>query len=141
MMMLARQLHDLHVRQSVDRVGRFVEDQQVRIEQQGAGDTDALPLAARQVDAVRADGRVVTLRQRGDEAIRARRARRRFDFGERGVGPAVSDILRDGAGDEIAVLAGNRDAPPPVGRIDRIYGLVAEANSRPIPDRPAGTTG
>ena len=139
MAMLGRQLHDLHVGQRIDRVGRLVEDQQVRIEQQCPGDADALPLTARQVEALWTYGRIIALGKRGDEAVRSGRARDGFDFGGGGVGPAVSDIFGDGAGDQIAVLPGNRDPPPPARRIDRVDGLRRRDGLRPIAARSAGT--
>jgi hypothetical protein len=57
-----RLLHQL-LAFGVERRGRLVEQQDRRVAQDGAGDRDALALAARQHDAALADRRVVALRQ------------------------------------------------------------------------------
>jgi len=51
----------------VERAGGFVEQQDARIAQQGAGERDTLPLAAGEAAATGSDGRVETLRQGVDE--------------------------------------------------------------------------
>src|SRR6185369_7110496 len=111
--MLSRQLHDLQVRESIDRADRLVEDQQVRIEQQGTGDADALPLAAGQIETLRTDERVITLRERGDEAVCAGGAGDCFDLGGGRFWPTISDILGDSPAYKLAVLTrdGNASAP------------------------------
>ena len=59
----------------VDRRGGFVEDQNARIDQQCAGDRDALPLAAGERLAALADERIVAVGQSQDELVgRAARA-------------------------------------------------------------------
>ena len=55
----------------VQRAGRLVQDQDARPGRQGAGDGDALTLPAGQVGAALLDGRVVALRQPGNELVRA----------------------------------------------------------------------
>src|SRR5271155_5446140 len=55
----------------VERARRLVEDQDSRVHDQGAGDRDALALAARKCGAAFADDRVVALRQFEDEVVRA----------------------------------------------------------------------
>ena len=53
---------DQPLRFGVERRGRLVEDQDRRVADDGAGDADALPLAARQRHAALADHGVVALR-------------------------------------------------------------------------------
>ena len=48
---------------AVERAGRLVEDQDRRVLEQGAGDRDALLLAARQLEPALADHRFIALRQ------------------------------------------------------------------------------
>src|SRR5579872_2552112 len=51
-------LADFFLCDRIERGGRFVEDQQLRLAQQGAGDRQALLLTARYLDASLADHRV-----------------------------------------------------------------------------------
>src|SRR6266566_7995207 len=73
--------------------GRFVQDEQRRILEQGPGDGDALALAAREALAALADHRGVTLRHLADEIVGQGGARRllNFDLVERFV--AVADVI------------------------------------------------
>ena len=57
-------LADLGFADRVEVRGGLVQDQDRRILQQGAGDRDALTLAARKLQAALADGRVVAIGQR-----------------------------------------------------------------------------
>ena len=59
----------------VDRRQRLVEHQDRRVAQQRAGDGDPLALAARELDALLADRRLVALRQGQDEVVDVGRAR------------------------------------------------------------------
>ena len=56
-------LLDLVLGDGVDAAGRVVQDQDARVEQQGAGDGDALLLPAAERRAALADRRVVALRE------------------------------------------------------------------------------
>ena len=84
-------LLDLHV----DRRRGVVEHEDRRVDQQRAGDRDALALAARERVAALADDRVVALGQLPDEVVGAGRGRGRDDLVERRVGPAVGDVVAD----------------------------------------------
>jgi hypothetical protein len=55
---------------------RLVEDQDARVRDDGAGDGDALPLAAGQLDAALADDGVVAVLEAVDELVRVGDARR-----------------------------------------------------------------
>src|SRR5262245_10333109 len=52
---------------AVERTRRLVQYQDARIFKNGAGDSQALPLAARQLDALFADDRIVAVRPLHDE--------------------------------------------------------------------------
>jgi hypothetical protein len=67
----------------VDRRGRLVEDQDARVDEQRAGDRDALPFAAGERLAAFADQRVVAVRQAQDEFVGVRGARGGDDLGAR----------------------------------------------------------
>ena len=64
---------DLLLDLDVDGAGGVVEHQDRRVDEQGAGDGDALALAARQGVAALADDGVVALGQLPDELVGARR--------------------------------------------------------------------
>ena len=93
-----RLLHQLF-RFSVQGAGGFVQQQQRRILQNGAGDGDALALAAGQTHAAFAQIGVVALRQLFDEAVRGGGAGRGPHFLIAGLRFAVADVLQ-GAGAE-----------------------------------------
>ena len=92
----------------VEAAGRLVEDEDRRVAQQRAGDADALALAARQREPLRAEVGVVAQRQRADELVRRRRARGRHDVRARGVG-GVGDVVVHRAAEQHRVLEHDRD--------------------------------
>ena len=61
---------DLRLGRQIHAGGRVVQDQDARIEQQGAGDGDALLLSAAEGGAAFADGRVVAIGEGHDEVMR-----------------------------------------------------------------------
>ena len=63
-------------RDGVEARGGFVENQDRRIGEDGAGDRHALPLAAGEFDATLPDQRVVSCRKPADEIVRVRLLRR-----------------------------------------------------------------
>ena len=69
---LAQALADRGLGGRVDRGGGVVEDQDARVDQQRAGDRDALPLAAGQRDAALADDGLVAFWKVGDVFVEAR---------------------------------------------------------------------
>ena len=75
--------------------GRFVEDQERRGAQDGAGDGDPLLLAARELQAALAHQRVVAIGKAGDEVVELRRPAPRLDFVRGRVGPAEGDVVDD----------------------------------------------
>src|SRR6185437_6021535 len=80
---------DLLLGLGVERRGRLVEDEDVRRLQDDAGDGDALLLAAL------ADRAGVTVRQRRDEIMDARMARRVDDLALAGARAAIADVIAD----------------------------------------------
>ena len=65
-----QQVEDLAADRDVERRGRLVGDDDLRVEREGAGDADALALAA-------GEGVRIALHRRADRGRRARAARRR----------------------------------------------------------------
>ncbi len=100
----------------IDGRQRLVEHQDRRVAQQGAGDGDALALAARELDALLADRRLITLRQAPDEVVDVGRARRLDQLLVRGVGPAEANVLLDGAVEQEGVLVHHRDQRADLGK-------------------------
>ena len=93
----------------VDRAGRFVEHQDLRIDQDRAGDGDPLPLAAGQRLPALAHERVVALGQLQHELVSARGARGFEHLGRRRLGQAVGYIFGDGAEKQERVLQHDAD--------------------------------
>jgi hypothetical protein len=79
---------DLGLALGVERAGGLVEQQDRGVLQEGAGDGDALALAARQARPGLADDGVVALGQVQDEIVGGRLARRRLDLQLAGAGRA-----------------------------------------------------
>ena len=103
---------------TIERAGRFVQDQDAWIAQHGARDRDALPLAAREPHAAIADRRVVALRQVENELFGVRFARRHLDLGPRRVEPAVTDIFADRSAEQQRLLRHDRDRAAQRGQLD-----------------------
>jgi hypothetical protein len=93
----------------IDRRGGLVEDQDARVDQQRAGDGDALALAARQALAAFADQRIVAVRQAQDEVVGMGGAGGGDDLLARGVGLAVGDVLGNGAEEQEGLLQHQAD--------------------------------
>src|SRR6185437_16240089 len=93
----------------VDRGGRLVQDQDLGVPQDGAGDRDALAFAAGQAVAALADAGAVAVVLLDDEVVGVGRPRRRHDVAEGGVGAGVGDVLGDRAVEEEGVLQHDAD--------------------------------
>ncbi len=100
---------DLRLRRRVDRGGRVVEDQDARVDREGARDRDPLPLAARERDAALADHRLVALRQPLDELVRLREPRDALDLGVAHLRAAERDVLAHGRREEERILRDDAD--------------------------------
>src|SRR5205085_12152009 len=81
----------------VEVAGGLVEDQDLRVGQDRAGDADALALAAGQLEPALADERVVALGQSVDELVGVGAAGGVADVGLGGAAAAVGDVLADRA--------------------------------------------
>jgi hypothetical protein len=77
-------------------IGRgLVQDEDGRILEEGAGDGQALPLAAGEPDAALADLGPIAVGERRDEVVGLGQAAGVLDLGARGPGPAVGDVVLD----------------------------------------------
>ena len=101
---VAERLLDGRLGAAVQRAGRLVEDQDRRVLQQGAGDGDALLLAAGKLQPPLADHRLIAFWQAGDEAMDRRALRRRLDLVLRGALAAIADIVADRVVEQHRVL-------------------------------------
>src|SRR6185295_15489070 len=81
----------------VERARGLVQDQDARVLEQSAGNGDALPLAARELDAALADKRGEAGGKAGNELSRVGIKSRAVDLRGTGRGSAVADVLLDGA--------------------------------------------
>jgi hypothetical protein len=94
--------HDLGFR--VQGCGRFVEQDDGCVLEDGAGDGDALAFAAGERGADLSDPGVLAVRETGDEVMRIGGAGGFRDLGVGGVRSAESDVGVDGVVEEIDVL-------------------------------------
>ena len=109
-------LLDLHV----DGAGGVVEDEDGGVVEQRARDGDALPLAARQRVAALAHLAVEPLRERVDELLGARGARRRPHVVVGRVGTAVGDVVAHAGREQERLVEHQAD-----GRAQAAHGEVA----------------
>ena len=107
---VVQRLLDRRLGAAVERAGRLVEDQDRRVLEQGAGDGDALLLAARQLEAALADHAIHSRRAGSiDEIVDRGAARRRLDLGLGGAVAAVADIVADRVVEQHRVLRDDAD--------------------------------
>ena len=99
----------------VERAGGLVEDEDRRGAQEGAGDGDALLLAAGEQGAAFTDDGVVALRQVDDELVRVRVAGGGQDSFARRRGVAEQQVVKDGVVEEHRFLRDEGDVAPQVG--------------------------
>src|SRR6267142_2711675 len=102
-------LLDQGLRFGIEARRRLVEDQDRRVGKKRARQRDALPLAARQLDAAFADQRAVALRQSQDELMRVGKTRGLLDRRHAGARPAVGDVLGQRAVKQDRILLHDRD--------------------------------
>ena len=94
---------------AVERRGRLVEQQDRRRLEDGAGDGDALLLAARELEAALAHLGVVALGREPDEIVDLREPRRLLDLGVARLPAAVADVVADGVVEQHGVLRHHAD--------------------------------
>ena len=91
-------------------VGRgFVEDQDLRIGDQGAGEGEQLALADRDIASPLAKLGLVALGQANNEIVGAHRLGGGDDVVERGVSGRIADVVLDGAGEQERLLQHHAD--------------------------------
>ena len=103
---------DQQLRFGVERRRRLVQDQDRRVLQQRARNRQALALPARQLLAALADAGLVLLRQRHDEIVRVRGARRRLDVVARRAGRSVRDVAGNRLVEQHRLLRHDADLRP-----------------------------
>ena len=96
---------------------RLVQEQDFRIADQHARQSDRLLLAAGQAAPAFGDRHVVAQRMAGDEALDAGKPRRREHFCVGRVGPAKRDVVAQLAEKQIGVLQHEADAGAQIGRV------------------------
>ena len=84
---------------AVETRSRFIENENRRIREDRARDTEPLALPARELDATFTDDRVVLLLERIDEGIDMRDAAHLDHFVDGCIGSAVANVLRNRSGD------------------------------------------
>ncbi|EGY00670.1 hypothetical protein AZA_76900 [Nitrospirillum viridazoti Y2] len=94
---------------AVQRRGRLVQQQHRGVLQHGAGDGDALALAAGQLHAILAHPGVIALGQAQDEVVCRRRLGRRLDLLLRGAHAAIGDIAAHRVVEQPRLLADQAD--------------------------------
>ena len=112
---------DLLLGAGIQRAGRFVQDQDARVLQDGARDGDPLLLAARQLQAAFADPGVVTVRQAQDEVVHLGEPRRLLDLLLARAGAAIGDVVADRIVEQHGVLRHHADR-----RAQAVLGHVAD---------------
>ena len=108
---LAQGLVDHRLALGVDARQCLVQHQDRRVLEDGAGDGDALALAAREAHAALAHHGVVAFRQSGDELVDVGRPRRLLQLAGGGLGPGHAQVVGDGAVEQVHVLGHHRDVP------------------------------
>ena len=93
----------------VQRAGGLVQQQDRRVLEDGAGDGDALLLAARQFQAALAHHGVIAHRQLHDELVDLGQARRFLDLGLVGADAAIGDVVLDRVVEQHRVLRDDAD--------------------------------
>ena len=88
----------------VERAGGLVEDEDARVGEDGAGDGEALALAAGELDAALADDGVVAFGEALGELVDAGDAAGLQELLLGGVGAREEDVLADGAVEEEGLL-------------------------------------
>src|SRR6266513_3666987 len=97
-------LHDHCLRLVIDGACRLVQDQHRAVLQEGAGNSDALALAARELDAALPHPGVVPLGEPDDELMGVGRLRRRDQVALARPRPGVSNVRGDAGREEHRIL-------------------------------------
>ena len=137
---LVQRVLDPPLGDAVERVRRFVENEDRRIADDRASQGDPLLLAARQPYPSRAEHRVVLRWQPFDEIVGVGLPGRIHDFVVSCIEPAVGDVVPHGRVEEVHVLTDQRELAAPRREIefgkrtavkkDRAVGRVHEAKNQ-----------
>ena len=103
---------DLGLGLRVERGRRLVQEQELRVPEEGARDGDALLLAAGDAHAALADVRVVARGEVADELVRERRLRGRGDGRRVRAVDAVGDVAVDRRVEELRLLGHDGEVAP-----------------------------
>ncbi len=104
-------LLDQHFALAVETRCRFVQDQDGRIREEGAGNRHTLAFAPRQLDAALTHERFIALRQCRDEIVGAGLSCGPLDFRAGRARPGVRNVLRERAMEQHRLLLDDRDLP------------------------------
>ena len=114
---------------AVERAGGFVEDQDRRVLEQGAGDCHALFFAARELEPALADHRLIAIRDDRDEAVDGGAAGGFLDHLLAAVGAAIADVVTDGVVEQNGVLGDDPDRRSKAFLGDRSNVLAVDGDS------------
>jgi hypothetical protein len=120
----AQRAFDIPLRAGVQCAGGFIQDQQTRVLEDGAGDGDALFFTAGEFEAAFADAGVVAVGQAEDEIVDLGQAGGVFDLVLGGAGAAVGDVVADGVIEQHGVLRDDADCVPQAG-----LGVIADISA------------
>ena len=109
LLQLLQRLLDEVLALAVERRGGLVEDEDAGVAEDGAGDRDALALAAAELDAALADDGVVGVGEFADKPVGVGGPGGGLDLGVAGVGAAVADVVGDAGGEEDRLLRDHAD--------------------------------
>ena len=115
---------DLFLDARVDRRGGVVEDQDMRVGEEGACQCDALALPTREREAPLADHGVVPVGKGEDELVGLGRLGGGDDVVEGRIGNAEGDVVPDRVGEQEALLEDDTDLPA-----ERVEGDVAHVGA------------
>ena len=132
---------DRAFRHPVDGVGGLVEDENCRLAQKRARQTDPLPLPAGKTEAAEIRLRLVAPRKGADKSVGVRQLCGLAELLECGGLVAVADVVGDGPVNQVDVLPGYTDLAPPIRRVD--LGEDSGRRKRPLlhPAPSAGRAG
>ena len=102
----------------IERAGRLVQDQDARVVHQGAGDRQALPLAAGQVGRAFLDQRLIAVRQALDELRGAGQPGGMDRVRQRQAGAAGQDVFRDRAAEQEVLLQHHAEVAAQMRQVD-----------------------
>src|SRR5690606_3953011 len=102
----------------VERAGRLVEDEDLRIGDQRAGDRDALALPAGKIRGAFLQHRIQPAGQTRDELLRAGHPRGRNNLIDRRIGLRRGNVFGDGAAKQETLLQDDADTAAQVHEVD-----------------------